>query len=64
MRADRGLASSAADGIFGPMPKPSRIIAHVRDALLVFAPLGGLLYFLTNPDAFNTLLDWLVRLVQ
>ncbi len=46
------------------MPKARKAIAHTRDFLLVFAPLGGLMYFLVDPDAFNALLDWIVRLFR
>jgi hypothetical protein len=40
-----------------------KTIAYIRDALLVFVPLGGLIYFLAFPDAFDAFLNWMVRLL-
>jgi hypothetical protein len=45
------------------MPKAPRIIAHARDLLLIFVPLGALLYFMFYPDAFDAFLDWMVKLL-
>ena len=42
---------------------PRQIIKYVIDALLIAAPLAGILYFLFDPDAFNAFLDWLMRVL-
>jgi hypothetical protein len=44
------------------MPKASKVVAYTRDAMLIFVPLGGLICFLFNPDAFNAFLAWMVGL--
>ncbi len=40
-----------------------RIIKYTFDALLIFAPLAAVIYFLFNPDAFNAFSAWLVRVL-
>jgi hypothetical protein len=42
------------------MPAARTIAKYAIDALLIFAPLSGVMYFLFNPDAFNAFLAWLV----
>ena len=42
------------------MPAVRTIAKYAVDALLIFAPLSGVTYFLFNPDAFNAFLAWLV----
>ena len=39
-----------------------RYIAHARDALLILLPLGGMMYFLTVPTAFDSFLNWMIGL--
>jgi hypothetical protein len=46
-----------------PMPAPRQIAKYTLDALLIFAPLSGVIYFLFDPDAFNAFLNWLVRIL-
>ena len=46
--------------LFGLMPAVRTIVKYAIDALLIFAPLSGIMYFLFNPDAFNAFLAWLV----
>jgi hypothetical protein len=55
------LATRAPPRLFRPMSR--QIIKYAIDCILVFAPLGGILYFLFEPDAFNAFLDWLVRVL-
>lgn len=38
-------------------------IKYGIDAMLILVPLGGMTYFLFNPDAFNAFLDWLMRVL-
>jgi hypothetical protein len=40
------------------MPKSLKI---TLDALLIVIPLVIVIYFLSNPDAFNAFLDWMMR---
>jgi hypothetical protein len=40
------------------MPKSLKI---VLDVLLIVIPLVIVIYFLSNPDAFNAFLDWMMR---
>jgi hypothetical protein len=49
--------------LFGLMPAARTIAKYAIDALLIFAPLAGVMYFLFNPDAFNAFLAWLVRVL-
>jgi hypothetical protein len=42
---------------------PRQIIKYAIDAVLVIAPLSGILYFLFDPEAFNAFLDWLMRVL-
>jgi hypothetical protein len=46
-----------------PMPTARTIVKYAIDALMIFAPLAGVIYFLFDPAAFNTFLDWLVRVL-
>jgi hypothetical protein len=50
----------ALSALFGLMPAVRTIVRYAIDALLIFAPLSGVMYFLFNPDAFNAFLAWLV----
>ena len=43
-----------------PAPKNRKIIFYALDLLLIFVPLGGLLYFMFDPPAFDAFLDWTV----
>jgi hypothetical protein len=43
-----------------PMLRPA--FKYGIDAVLILVPLGGMTYFLFDPDAFNAFLDWLMRL--
>jgi hypothetical protein len=61
-RAGEGLPPPASRGYSGAMP-PRQIIKYAVDIVLVIAPLSGILYFLFDPDAFNTFLDWLMRVL-
>ena len=45
-----------------PAPKNRKIIFYALDLLLIFVPLGGLLYFMFDPPAFDAFLNWMVRL--
>jgi hypothetical protein len=56
------LARRPEAALFGPMPA-RRIIKYAIEALLIFAPLAAVLYFLFNPDAFNAFSAWLVRVL-
>jgi hypothetical protein len=40
------------------MPKSLKI---TLDVLLIVIPLVIVIYFLSNPDAFNAFLDWMMR---
>jgi hypothetical protein len=40
------------------MPKSLKI---TLDVLLIVIPLAIVIYFLSNPDAFNAFLDWMMR---
>ena len=51
---------SGLSALFGLMPAVRTIAKYAIDALLIFAPLSGVMYFLFNPDAFNAFLAWLV----
>jgi len=44
--------------------KPRSIVAHARDLFLIFAPLGGLVYFLAYPDALDAFLNWGIGLFR
>jgi hypothetical protein len=46
--------------IIRPDARGPTIAKYAIDALLIFAPLSGVMYFLFNPDAFNAFLAWLV----
>jgi hypothetical protein len=46
------------------MPETRKVVAHGRDLLLIFVPLGGLIYFLAYPDAFDAFLDWGIALFR
>ena len=37
--------------------------ASANDAVLILVPLGGMTYFIFDPDAFNAFLDWLMQLL-
>jgi hypothetical protein len=41
-----------------PMPEARKVVAYTRDLVLIFVPLGGLIYFLAYPDAFDAFLNW------
>jgi hypothetical protein len=43
--------------IFPTMPQ---LIVYVRDAFLILVPLGGMMYFLVFPDAFDAFLNWMI----
>jgi hypothetical protein len=45
------------------MPKASKVVAYTRDALLVLVPLGVLLYFIFDPDAFDAFLAWIAKVL-
>jgi len=45
------------------MPPARTIVKYAIDALLIFAPLCGVMYFLFDPDAFNAFLAWLTRVL-
>ncbi len=49
-------------GTTHPAPKNRKIIFYALDLLLIFVPLGGLLYFMFDPPAFDAFLDWMVSL--
>jgi hypothetical protein len=57
------LASPAAERIVDSMPEPRKVIRYTLDAVLIFAPLSGMLYFLFEPAAFNAFLAWLVSVL-
>jgi hypothetical protein len=40
----------------------AQYIAYARDALLILVPLGGMMYFLTFPAAFDAFLNWMIGL--
>jgi hypothetical protein len=50
-------------GALTSMPKASKVFAYTRDALLIFVPLGVVLYFIFDPDAFNAFLAWIVKVL-
>jgi hypothetical protein len=37
-------------------------VAYARDALLIIVPLGGTMYFLAFPSAFDAFLNWMIGL--
>jgi hypothetical protein len=45
------------------MAEGSKVFAYTRDALLIFVPLGVVLYFMFDPDAFNAVLAWIVKVL-
>ncbi len=45
-----------------PTPKAFTIIIYAINLLLIFVPLGGMLYFMFDPDAFDAFLNWMVKL--
>jgi hypothetical protein len=45
------------------MPAPRKVIRYTLDAVLIFVPLAGMLYFLFDPAAFNAFLAWLVHVL-
>ena len=46
-----------------PILKLLPAIKYKIDALLIFVPLFGMMYFLFYPTAFNAFLVWLVRIL-
>jgi hypothetical protein len=58
------LAMGMAWAYPAPMPEPRKIAAYARDLLLIFAPLGGLIYCLAYPDAFDAFLNWGIGLFR
>jgi hypothetical protein len=46
-----------------PMPKGSKVVAYTRDALLVLIPLGVVLYFMFDPDAFDAFFAWIAKVL-
>jgi hypothetical protein len=46
-----------------PTPKAFTIIVYTFNLLLIFVPLGGMLYFMFDPDAFDAFLNWLVKVL-
>jgi hypothetical protein len=44
-----------------PTPKAFTIIIYAINLLLIFGPLGGMLYFMFDPNAFDTFLNWMVK---
>ena len=59
---DKGHAGEPETGTLGQTPKSRKIIFYSIDLLLIFVPLGGLLYFMFDPPAFDAFLDWMVGL--
>ena len=57
------LASEPRGALSDPMPPARTIVKYAIDALLIFAPLCGVMYFLFDPDAFNAFLAWLARVL-
>jgi len=45
-----------------PMASARTIARYSAEALAVLIPLGAVIYFLFDPDAFNASLAWLMRL--
>ncbi len=45
-----------------PTPKAFTIIIYAINLLLIFVPLGGMLFFMFDADAFDAFLNWMVRL--
>jgi hypothetical protein len=41
----------------------AKTIRHILEVLAIVIPLGGMTYFLFDPDAFNAFLDWLMRIL-
>jgi hypothetical protein len=54
----RPMSQSEPEAKSKPDSKSRNIVAYARDLFLIFAPLGGLLYFLAYPDAFDAFLNW------
>ena len=50
-------------GALTVMPKSSKVVAYTRDALLIFVPLGVVLYFMFDPDAFDAFLAWIAKVL-
>jgi hypothetical protein len=50
-------------GALTSMPKASKVFAYTRDALLIFVPLGVVLYFIFDPEAFNAFLAWIAKVL-
>ncbi len=44
-------------------PKKRKIIFYAVDLLLIFVPLGAILYFMFDPPAFDAFLNWLVSVL-
>jgi len=40
----------------------AQLIVYARDALLILVRLGGMMYFLAFPEAFNAFLNWMIWL--
>jgi hypothetical protein len=51
------------NGIIRPDAPPRTIVKYTIDALLIFVPLAGVMYFVFDPSAFNAFLAWLVRVL-
>ncbi len=59
----RGPARDLDAGKDRPTPKAFTIVIYMINLLLIFVPLGGMLYFMFDPDAFDAFLNWLVRVL-
>ena len=46
----------------GPELITPKIIFYVLNVLVIFVPLGGMLFFMFDADAFDAFLNWKVRL--
>ena len=45
-----------------PTPKAFAIVIYTINLLLIFVPLGGMLFFMFDAAAFDAFLNWMVRL--
>jgi hypothetical protein len=59
----KGPARNQETGNDRPTPKAFKIVIYTINLLLIFVPLGGMLYFMFDPDAFDAFLNWLVRML-